>query len=126
MRRYRTGFTLLEVLITISIMATAMGMAAPRIHQTLEREAVRGAKITLATHVARTRGVAASRGVASSLSGTNHHTPEDWWVRSCAGNKCEPGRSWSLQRPASANDHSNQPMEMDPPPSPQKQASIPE
>ena len=83
MRRYRTGFTLLEVLITISIMATAMGIAAPRIHQTLEREAVRGAKITLATHVARTRGVAASRGcraVMHVVGGTDARV----WVTSCA------------------------------------------
>lgn len=83
MRPCRTGFTLPEVMIVITIMATTMGMAAPRIHKTLEREAVRGAKVMLATHVARTRGVAASRGcraVMHVVDGADARV----WVTSCA------------------------------------------
>ena len=83
MRRHRTGFTLLEVIITITIMTATMGMAAPHIRHTLEREAVRGAKIMLATQVARTRGVAASRGcraVMHVVDGADARV----WVTSCA------------------------------------------
>ena len=83
MRRHRTGFTLPEVLIAITVMTAITGVAAPNIHPILERQAVRGAKITLATHVARTRGVAASRGcraVMHVVDGTDARV----WVTSCA------------------------------------------
>lgn len=83
MRWYRAGFTLPEVLITMTIMAVTTGMAVPHIHKTLEREAVRGAKVTLATHIARARGVAASRGchgVMHVFDGSDSRV----WVTSCS------------------------------------------
>ncbi len=85
MRRYRAGFTLSEVLITMTIMTTTMGMAILPIQRTLEREAVRSAKLSLATHIARARGVAASRGcrgVMHVVEGSNSRV----WITSCSLN----------------------------------------
>lgn len=83
MRWYRAGFTLPEVLITMTIMTVTTGMVVPQVHQILEREAVRGAKLTLATHIARARGVAASRGchgVMHVFGGSDSRV----WVTSCS------------------------------------------
>lgn len=85
MRRYRAGFTLPEVLITMTIMTATMGMAILPMQRTLEREAVRGAKLTLATHIARARGVAASRGcrgVMHVVEGSDSRV----WITSCSLN----------------------------------------
>lgn len=85
MRRYLAGFTLPEVLITMTIMTVTTGMVVPQVHQILEREAVRGAKLTLATHIARARGVAASRGchgVMHVFGGSDSRV----WVTSCSLN----------------------------------------
>ena len=85
MCRYRAGFTLPEVLITMTIMTATMGMAILPVQRTLEREAVRGAKLTLATHIARARGVAANRGcrgVMHVVEGSDSRV----WITSCSVN----------------------------------------
>lgn len=83
MRRYRAGFTLPEVLITMAIITTTTALAILPMQQTLEREAVRSAKLLLATHIARARGVAASRGcrgVMHVVAGSSSRV----WITSCS------------------------------------------
>ncbi len=85
MRWYRAGFTLPEVLITMTIIAATTAMAVLPMQRTLERESVRSAKLTLATHIARARGVAASRGcrgVMHVVQGSNSRV----WITSCSLN----------------------------------------
>lgn len=56
------GFTLIEIMLVIVIISAMVVVAVPRVAETMTREAVRGARMTMTTQLARARGAAANRG----------------------------------------------------------------
>lgn len=85
--RHRTafatgGFTIIEVVMALTIVSAMVVMFVPRISQGLQGNAIRSARSAVATHVARARGAAASRGCPATLhfvEGANSRV----WVTSC-------------------------------------------
>ena len=83
--RDSSGFTLIEILVVVVLMAAVIAMAAPRIQNAAVKESVRGARLAVSTHIARARGTAATRGCPAVLhvvAGTNART----WITSCPTN----------------------------------------
>lgn len=82
-RHKQSGFTLVEVALTVTFMGALMVITFPRIQETLLRESVRGARRTAAVQLAQARGTAASRGCDAVI----HFVSGDAgriWVTSCA------------------------------------------
>ncbi len=78
----QSGFTLIEMIITVTVIASLTAMAFPQARETLIKESVRGARRTIVTELARARGAAANRGCRSVfhvVGGANART----WVTSC-------------------------------------------
>lgn len=86
-QRYRPkastrGFTVIEILIGLTV-ASAMGLlVVPRIQDGLQRNAVRSARAVVATQLARARGIAAGRGCFSTIHFTGGTDPRVW-ITSC-------------------------------------------
>ncbi len=81
-RQYR-GFSLIEMLVVITIMGILTTVALPHLQGTVIRQSVRGAKLTVATHVARARGTAAGRGCPAVMHLVNGLDARVW-VTSCS------------------------------------------
>lgn len=80
--RDSSGFTFIEMLMVVVLMAAIMAMSLPRIRNAAVKESVRGARLAVSTQVARARGTAATRGCPAVLhvvAGTNART----WITSC-------------------------------------------
>lgn len=75
------GFTLIEVMLVIVIISAMVVVAIPKLAETVTREAVRGARMTMTTQIARARGAAANRG----CRGTVHidAAQAQVWVTAC-------------------------------------------
>ena len=85
MRTSRSGFTVVEMLVAMTFFAILAAMAITPMRHSLVREAVRGARLATATHVARARGAASSRGCLAVLhldGGSNR-----LWVTACPINQ---------------------------------------
>lgn len=81
-RNHRSGFTILELLIALTIVGALMIVATPRLRGMMEKEAVRSARRAVTAELARARGAAASRGCRSVI----HFTPgvtARVWVTAC-------------------------------------------
>ena len=80
--RQSHGFSLTEMLVVITLMGILTTVALPRLHQTVIRQSVHGAKLTVATHVARARGTAAGRGCPAVMHLVDGGDAQVW-VTSC-------------------------------------------
>ena len=58
------GLTLVEMLLTVSLMAAMMLISFPKVKDAMVAESVRGARRMVTTSIAQARGVAATRGCA--------------------------------------------------------------
>lgn len=78
------GFTVIEMMLAITVLGILTTIAVAPIRDSMAREAVRGARMTTATHVARARSAASTRGCAAVL-----HFASDGqiWVTACAVNQ---------------------------------------
>lgn len=63
----RSGFSLIELLIVITMIGVLVGVSYPRVARTIDREAVRGARREVVTQVARARTIASQRGCRSTV-----------------------------------------------------------
>ncbi len=74
------GFTFVEILVAISIMAVIAAIGIPRIRDALKKQSVRSARAATQTLVATARGAAVARGCRATL-----HMSADgrMWVTSC-------------------------------------------
>lgn len=77
------GFSLIEMVVAITVMGILTAIALPRLQESVIRQSVRGAKLTVASDVARARGTAAGRGcpaVMHLVDGVDARV----WVTTCA------------------------------------------
>ncbi len=80
--RQFNGFSLIEMLVVMTVVGILTAVALPRLQGAVIRQSVQGAKLTVATHVARARGTAAGRGcpaVMHLVDGVDARV----WVTSC-------------------------------------------
>jgi type IV fimbrial biogenesis protein FimT len=88
MRRNAHGFTLLELLLVVTIIGAVTALAMPRLKEGMVHEAVRGARRSVIAHMSRARATAASRGcraIVHFVAGSSARV----WVTSC--NTAGPG-----------------------------------
>ena len=78
----RGGFTLIELIMVVVIIAIGTGFALPTLKDTYYKEAVRNARRVGLTQIARARGAAANRGCQAVVHGTNGIDGRIW-VTSC-------------------------------------------
>ena len=79
--RSRTGFSLVELITVVIIIGLLAGFGFPRIRDLGVREAVRGARRAMTTHLARARATAVQRGCSAVL-----HLNDDAgavWLTAC-------------------------------------------
>jgi prepilin-type N-terminal cleavage/methylation domain-containing protein len=79
---HRQGFTLIEMLIVMTVIGVLLGMSLPGFRQTIIRQSVHGATMAVASQLAKARGTAASRGcpaVMHLVAGADASV----WVTSC-------------------------------------------
>lgn len=81
-RRMRTrGFTLIEMLIVMTLIGVVSAFSVPRVANTLRREAARSARREIATQVMRARNAAAQRGCRATLH--INSSSDRVWVTVC-------------------------------------------
>lgn len=80
-RQYR-GFSLTEILVVLTVIGILTTVALPSLHRTMIRQSVHGAKLTVATHVARARSTAAGRGCPAVMHLADGGDAQVW-VTSC-------------------------------------------
>lgn len=73
-----SGFTILELLIALTVIGALMVIATPRLRVLMEKEAVRSARRVVTTELARARGAAASRGCPSIIHFTTGYNARVW------------------------------------------------
>lgn len=83
MRRPTAGFTLIELVVTLSIICILAGVAMPSLATFVERQRTSAAITSLTTHMALARMAAISRNRRAVL------------CPSADGTQCEPGTDWS-------------------------------
>lgn len=81
-RRHTAGFTVLELIVVITLIGALSAVAVPRIRDAVLRQSVRGARMAVAAQLSQARGSASHRACPSVIhvnvsSGTT-------WVTSCA------------------------------------------
>jgi prepilin-type N-terminal cleavage/methylation domain-containing protein len=75
------GFTFVEVLVAISIMAVIAAIGFPRIRDAMQKQNVRSARAATQTLVAKARGAAVARGCVATL---NMFSDGRMWVTTCS------------------------------------------
>ncbi len=83
MRRPTKGFTLIELIVTVSIICILAGVAVPSLGTLVEHQRTSAAITSLTTHMALARMAAISRNRRAVL------------CPSADGEQCEPGTDWS-------------------------------
>jgi prepilin-type N-terminal cleavage/methylation domain-containing protein len=81
-RSNQSGFSLIEMVIVVTMIASLTAMAFPQARETLIKESVRGARRVVATQLARARGTAANRGCRAVFHLVGGSDPRVW-VTSC-------------------------------------------
>ena len=84
MKGRTAGFTVIEMMLAITVLGILTTISVAPIRDTMAREAVRGARMTTATHVARARSAASTRGCAAVL---HFDSNGGMWVTACAVNQ---------------------------------------
>ncbi len=74
------GFTFIEILVAISIMAVIAAFGIPRIRDAVQKQNVRSARVASQTLVAKARAAAVARGCRATLHLASDGT---MWVTSC-------------------------------------------
>jgi type IV fimbrial biogenesis protein FimT len=74
------GFTFVEILVAISIMAVIAAIGIPRIRDALKKQSVRSARAATQTLVATARGAAVARGCRATLQ---MRSDGRMWVTAC-------------------------------------------
>jgi type IV fimbrial biogenesis protein FimT len=80
--RNRAGLTLTELMVSLAIVGIVSAVAIPTAKRGMASEAVRGARRSVTTQLARARGTAANRGCRSALHMTSGANAQIW-VTSC-------------------------------------------
>lgn len=75
------GFTLIEMLIVVTIIGIVSGFGLPRMNELMKRESTRSARREVVTLVSRARNTAAQRGCRSTLHISA--STDQVWVTSC-------------------------------------------
>ena len=81
--RSRAGLSLTEVIVALAIIGIVSAVAIPTAKKGMASEAIRGARRSVTTQLARARGTAATRGCRSVLHMTSGANAQIW-VTSCA------------------------------------------
>ena len=84
MKLNRTGFSVIEMVIAVTMVSAVVSIAVPRIRTAVVRESVRGARQAVSAQLGQARGVAAHRACASTIHFTDGATAASW-VTSCNG-----------------------------------------
>ena len=84
-RNPQSGFTILELLIALTVVGAVTVIAMPKLRVAMEKEAVRSARRAVTAELARARGAAASRGCRSVIHFTTG-TSARVWVTACEVN----------------------------------------
>ena len=82
---YQRGFSLVQLLVAMTIMAALMGLGYPKLKDSVVKEAVRSARRQVTTQVAITREVAAQRGCSATLH-LDEGAASRVWVTACSLN----------------------------------------
>lgn len=80
-----SGFTLIEIILAITLLATMTGFTFPKIREVMVSESLRSARRDVVTHLAQARGAAAQRGCAAVVHMTEGSNARVW-VTTCALN----------------------------------------
>ena len=83
MKRQPKGFTLIEILIAITIIGIMTGVAMPRLKNSMAGESVRSARRNVVSHLSKARGAAASRGCRAEFNLVVGESPRVW-VTACS------------------------------------------
>ena len=78
----RKGFSMIEMLFVFIVVGLIMAIGYPRLHDSLEKQNIRGAKALLTTLAATARGTAVQRGCSATLN----LTVDSVWVTACGVN----------------------------------------
>ena len=78
----QSGFTLLEIIVTMAFLMVVYAISAPRIKDGLEKINVRSAKVAVANYVARTRSAAVGRSCRTVFH-VAQGTTGRIWITSC-------------------------------------------
>ena len=79
------GFSLIQLLVAMSIMAVMLGLGYPKLKDSVIKEAVRSARREVTTQIAVTREVAAQRGCSATLH-IDEGAASRIWVTACSVN----------------------------------------
>ena len=80
--RRQSGFTLLEIIVTMAFLTVVYAISAPRIKDGMEKINVRSAKVAVANYVARTRSAAVGRSCRTVFHIAQGATGRIW-ITSC-------------------------------------------
>ena len=80
MKRRPGGFTLIEILIAITLIGIMTAVAMPRLKNSMAAESVRSARRDVVSHLAKARGAAASRGCRAVFNMVGTRV----WVTACS------------------------------------------
>ena len=106
----RSGFTLIELMVVIAMMAIMVAVATPRIRSLRERSNLRAARDEVATAFALARSAAVQKGVKATITLRN----DSVWVKTETGQQVLPSRALNVLYGATLKpDLANQAIQFD-------------
>jgi prepilin-type N-terminal cleavage/methylation domain-containing protein len=88
MSKQRSGFTLIELMVVIAMMAIMVAVATPRIRSLRDRSNLRAARDEVATAFALARSAAVQKGITANIKMRN----DSVWVSTSTGQRILPVR----------------------------------